>query len=169
VKKLATAGLSLMVVFAFVATTAAPALARSRRHNRNHLHCGVGTVRQGNRCVPDTTTPTPPGPNLTVPQGSISISPATVRMTPTTIAGAGAWIQTFTISGLPAFEPVTVQPFSGAACPISGGISLTSDSTGRIVVQLGNFGNCFPGVYAINVVEAVAPGALFTAFIRTTF
>lgn len=180
VKKLTTLGLIVSIVVGLVALDATAADAR-RRHNRNHrrnVHCGPGTHREGNKCVANTqgTTPGPnpvkPFPTGTAfgcPAGNYSLQPCIITLTRTSTT-TGSFSGTFTASGLPPSTSVTVTPFAGAACPMTGGGSGTTGSGfgggGSVSFGLANAGTCQAGSYPINIFVTANPGQFFTAFVQ---
>ena len=185
-KKLMTFGAIVSVAAGLVLAQAGPATAaqhrhhhHGRKHKHNNLHCGSGTHRSGNQCVPDQTstpgTPTTPFPGTFFfggcTPGSATIQPCTVSLTrnsPTT----GSFSSSFTASGIPPSTSFVVTPFGGAACPMTGGGGpFTSSSFGGFGGGSITFGlasaACQPGTYPISITETAAPGQTFTGFVTT--
>jgi len=189
VKKLMTFGAIVSLAGGLFLAVAGPASAQRRHHhhNRHHkhntLHCGAGTHRSGNQCVPDQTTSpgtptTPTTPTTPFPgtfffggctPGSATIQPCTVslaRISPTT----GTFSGSFTASGIPPSTSFIVTPFAGAACPMSGGGGPFTSSSfggfggGSITFTLASAG-CTAGTYPISITETAAPGQTFTGFV----
>ena len=181
-KKLVTFGaiVSLVVGLAALGGTDA-AFAARHRHKPNHLHCGAGTHRSGNKCVPNQTTPpspspgtgsNPPPPFTGFPgtfQGNVTISPSLITLTRTG-ATTGSFTGTFFMNGLPPSGTITIIPPAGGNCPMTGGGVFAGSSfggSGSVSFPLSNGGTCQPGTYAINATASNSPGLFFTAFVTT--
>lgn len=183
-RKFAPICVSLAVVAGFLAMSAAPASAR-RRHHHHHRHhngggggtpptvtCGAGTVLIDNTCVA-TGGGSPGGSSSPGVIGGTTISPSTLRLTPTVppVAGQGKFTSNFTMSGLPPLTTFTLSA-GDANCPIatsSTGPFTTTASVRTVTFNLNNaLGTCMQGLHPVTLTSTSAGSTPFTAYVNFT-
>jgi hypothetical protein len=165
-KKLASVGVSLLVVVVTLSMLAGPADAR-RRHHRHHrgggggggVTCGPGTVLSGGVCVAVPTGP--------VGNGNVAITPSSVTLT-----NLGAFSTNIIVSGLPPLTTALTLASPGltAACPGGSGLAAIGgvDATGRLVIIAVGF-NCVAATFPITFTETASPFQTFTGFLTLHF
>jgi len=103
----------------------------------------------------------------------ITISPSTLRLTPTVppVAGQGKFSSNFTMSGLPPLTTFTLSA-GDANCPISTtstGPFTTTATVKTVTFNLNNaLGTCMQGLHPVTLTSTSAGSTPFTAYVNFT-